>query len=119
MGGGKGNFGGISKAFRSKVQKISSNLPKNPNTLIKKGWIEKTDIRNLSANRDFENSNGLKLHFDKEIKGAPGFRGKDHYHLYNPNTKNDGDLYLDQFGNSVAKGSKASHLLPKNQRRKK
>jgi hypothetical protein len=56
--------------------------------------------------------NGLTVRFDKGKKGNPGFGGKDHYHILNPNSTGKHDYYLDKYGNPVAKNSKASHILP-------
>lgn len=58
-------------------------------------------------------STGLKIRFDEKVNGAKGFKGKNHYHILNPNVTGNKDLYLDKNGNPVNKGSKASHILPK------
>ena len=55
---------------------------------------------------------GFNIRFDKETTGANGFKGKDHYHIENPNAIEKGDKYLDKNGNPCAKGSKASHIIP-------
>lgn len=43
-------------------------------------------------------------------------RGKDHYHVFNPNATGNSDLYLDPQGNPVNKKGKLSHILPKENR---
>ncbi|RTE06441.1 hypothetical protein EJQ19_22930 [Paenibacillus whitsoniae] len=52
------------------------------------------------------------VRFDPGKEGAPGFEGKDHYHIDNPNKTGRLDYYLDKNGNPVVKGSKPSHVLP-------
>lgn len=42
-----------------------------------------------------------------------GDKGKDHYHIFNPNATSNKDLYLDENGNPVSKGLAKSHILPK------
>ena len=54
----------------------------------------------------------VKIRFDLGSAGAQGFRGKNHYHIYNPNATGQRDLYLDKMGNPVRKGAKTSHILP-------
>lgn len=53
-----------------------------------------------------------KVRFDPAKEGANGFEGKDHYHIYNPNSTGKSDYYLDSNGRPVRKGSKPSHVLP-------
>ena len=92
-----------------------NSLPSDPNMLLKMGWVETTHptAKIRSNTRTFiESSTGLKINFDKGRPGKPGFRGKDHYHVINPKTTGDKDLYLDKFGNPVAKRSDPSHILP-------
>ena len=98
-------------AWRSKGD---GHYPQNPDELVEQGWEETTHPDNHSGNRDFVNpKTGEKIHYDKGVSGANGFKGKDHYHRYNPNSTDNSDLYLDRYGNSTPKGSKLSHILPK------
>ena len=59
-----------------------------------------------------ETSTGLKIRFDKKTPGAKGYKGKNHYHIYNPNATSNKNLYLDKNGNPVSKNSSESHILP-------
>ena len=88
-------------------------LPKTPSNLIKNGWTETTHtaMKKNSASKIFEN-NGLKIRFDKGKPGAKGYKGKDHYHIFNPSSTGKHDLYLDKLGNPVPKNSKKSHIIP-------
>jgi hypothetical protein len=91
------------------------DLPSNPNDLVNQGW---TDITHPQAaansnTRTFVNkSTGQTENFDKAVPGISGFRGKDHYHIVNPNSTGDNNYYLDINGNPVSKGSKSSHIIP-------
>jgi hypothetical protein len=70
-------------------------------------------MRKNTNSREYEDPRtGIRVRFDPGKPGAPGFEGKDHYHIYNPNRTGKGDYYLDKNGNPVPKGSKASHILP-------
>ncbi len=95
---------------------VASSLPKNPDELLSKGWKEITDPRakESSNSRAFrEESTGLRIRFDKGTVVESGFKGKDHYHIDNPNAKDKKiGKYLDKNGNPVNKNSKASHILP-------
>ena len=94
----------------------ASSLPKNPDELLSNGWKEITDPRakESSNSRVFrEDSTGLRIRFDKGTAGENGFKGKDHYHIDNPDAKDKKvGRYLDKNGNPVNKNSKASHILP-------
>ncbi len=63
-------------------------LPKDPQTLIDEGWQDvthpqaKANTSSISLN---DPSTGRNVRFDKGVPGDPGFGGKDHYHVYNPN----------------------------------
>ncbi len=93
----------------------SSNLPKNPNDLAKRGYKETSHPKAAEkGHRTFENpKTGDKLRHDQGKPGKPGHEGKDHYHRENPNATGKQDQYLDKSGNGVARGSDASHLYPK------
>lgn len=108
-----GNIENISDdSIESKDEMV---FPKNVEDLLDDGWIEDTneEMRRKTESREFINPNtGERVRFDPGKEGKSGFEGKDHYHRYNPNTTSKKDLYLDRFGNPVAKGSKKSHILP-------
>ena len=97
------------------IVSVASSLPKTYKSLLGSGWTDISDPRQ-SANGHYElqeKKTGLRIRFDKKVPGAPGFKGKNHYHIYNPNATGNKDLYLDASGNPVKKNSKASHILPK------
>ncbi len=96
------------------------SLPSNPDELLSQGWNEVTpdEMRENSNSRQFESGDGLKARFDKGEKGADGFKGKDHYHVSNPNATSKKDAYLDKNGKPVSKNSKASHIIPKEKKKK-
>ena len=58
-------------------------------------------------------NNGMKIEFDKGVKGANGFKGKDHYHIKNPSSTGKSDYYLDINGNPCPKNSTKSHIVIK------
>ena len=60
-----------------------------------------------------EPSTGLKISFDKGKPGEKGFKGIDHYHIFNPDATGNSNLYLDANGEPVRKGSGKSHITPK------
>ena len=93
---------------------VASALPKNPKKLLQNGWEDIThpDAKGSGHMLLKETSTGLKIGFDKGLPGENGFRGKDHYHIFNPNATGNYNLYLDKNGDPVRKGSKQSHILP-------
>jgi hypothetical protein len=94
---------------------IPAKLPKNPDDLVSKHGYEENTHPDAAANghREFlNNKTGDKLRFDKAKPGRNGHAGQDHYHRYNPLSKNKRDLYLDKDGNPVRENSNASHLYP-------
>ncbi|HEX3044153.1 MAG TPA: RHS repeat-associated core domain-containing protein [Bacillota bacterium] len=97
--------------------KISS-LPKNPNDLVAKGWKDVTPpgMKDNTGSREFVDPiTGLKVRYDPGEPGATGYKGKDHYHVYNPESTGKGDYYLDENGDPCAKNSKDSHVSPEEQ----
>jgi len=90
-------------------------LPEDPDDLLDDGYEETTHLEvQEGGTRTFRNpETGDKVRFDKGDPNEPGWKGKDHWHRYNPNTTGKGDLYLDKNGNPVPKGSKPSHIEPK------
>ena len=94
---------------------IASSLPKTGQDLIDKGWEEISHPAQAASGHHTykEPSTGLRIRYDEPTPGAEGFAGKDHFHILNPNATGSRDMYLDKNGNPVKKNSKASHILPK------
>jgi len=91
-----------------------SKPPCNPNDLSN-NWREITDPRMVekSSRRIFQYKNtDIKVAFEKGKPGLTGDKANDHWHRYNPNLKNNRDLYLDIYGNPTGKGSSSSHIDP-------
>ena len=115
MGAGPGGDFGKTQGKRRLYKRKISNLPKDPQKLIKDGWKETTpkSMKDNSSSRQFtDKESDLKIRFDKGKEGADGYKGKDHYHIHNPKSTGKGDYYLDKEGNPVPKNSKASHIIP-------
>lgn len=93
---------------------VASSLPNDPQQLIDSGWedISHPAQANAGSFTYREISSGLRVRFDKGVPGADGFRGKNHYHILNPDATGNSDLYLDKTGTPVRKNSKKSHILP-------
>lgn len=93
---------------------VASSLPSNPQKLINSGWedVSHPDQAKAGSFTYREKSSGLKNRLDKGVPGKNGFRGKNHYHILNPDATGNSNLYLDKFGNPVKKNSKQSHILP-------
>lgn len=91
-----------------------NSLPSDPNMLLKMGWVETTHpIKASLGMREFkEISTGLEIRFDKGKTGGSKFTAVDHYHIYNPKTTGNNDLYLDKTGKTVRKGARQSHIFP-------
>lgn len=69
---------------------------------------------NTTSRNLYNPKTGLRIRFDKGIEGANGFEGLDHYHIYNDSYTNKKiDFYFDIKGNTVGKGTKASHIIIK------
>lgn len=96
------------------IAAIAASLPSDPVSLLEDGWkdISNPDAAATGHLKIREESTGLILGFDKGTTGEPGFRGQNHYHIFNPNATGNDNLYLDRLGNPVRKNSKASHILP-------
>ena len=94
---------------------IASSLPKDPQSLLDGDWLDITPSAAKGKGHILlqDGDTGLKIRFDKGDPGANGFKGKDHYHILNPDATGNSDLYLDKNGDPVRKGSKNSHILPK------
>jgi len=115
MGGGYGS-GSIpgSNGFKIEVKSIARSLPSDPNKLSKRVWKETShqNAASLGHRSFFHKDSGIEIRFDRKKDGAPGFRGKNHYHILNPNKTGKSNAYLDKNGNPVARNSDASHILP-------
>ncbi|WP_110517430.1 WXG100 family type VII secretion target [Herpetosiphon llansteffanensis] len=96
-----------------RIPNIASNLPKNPDDLLKQGWKEVSHPKAAAnGHRTFEDPSGLTMRFDKGKPGEPGFEGVDHYHIENPHaTHKKVDKYFDRNGNPVNNGSGPSHIV--------
>lgn len=94
---------------------IAHSLPANPSGLTSNGWNDISHpFQAMSGSHTYEEqSTGLRVRFDKGDSGKNGFAGKNHYHILNPNANNSSDMYLSINGDPVSRGSKASHILPK------
>ncbi len=97
------------------IVEIAHNLPQTGDGLLSEGWEETSHPAEIASGHHVykEPSTGLTIRYDEPIPGANGFAGKDHFHIVNPNGTGTKDKYLDANGNPVARGSKASHILPK------
>ncbi|TKD02443.1 PAAR-like domain-containing protein [Polyangium fumosum] len=94
-----------------KIRYGTKNLPADPDDLVKKGGWKEVTHPQMKNRREFEDpATGSKVAFDKGVPGKPGWEGKDHYHMYNPNSTGKKDLYLDINGNPVSKNNNASHI---------
>lgn len=110
-----GKSGKTDNQVKNEANLIISSLPKNPSTLLQNGWTETTPTKmkqNTDSQTFHDTKTGFNIRFDKGTAGANGFKGKDHYHIENPNATGKSDKYLDKNGNPCAKGSKASHIIP-------
>jgi len=99
----------------STVEYGINNLPKNPNDLVTAGWEDITDPRMAQNSHRTLYKNpqtGHEVAFDKGQPGKPGWEGRDHYHIYNPNRTGKLDMFLDSHGNPVARGNQDSHIQP-------
>jgi hypothetical protein len=89
-----------------------NNSPTSPDDLDE-SWEDVTPdgMRENTNSREFKNKDtGREIRWDPGEKGKSGWKGKNHWHRYNPNRTGDHNKYLDRFGNPVANGSKASHI---------
>ncbi len=92
------------------------SLPPAPTQAFLQEWNEfiSAKITKVLNHREFYHiKSKLRARFDKAREGATGFEGKDHWHIYNPFTRNKIDTYLDKDGNPVKDGSDASHIIPR------
>ncbi len=91
-----------------------TDLPANPDDLLNQGWEERSHAAEAANGRRVfvRTATGDSVEFDKGKSGAPGWRGKDHYHIRNRDAAGRGDKYLDREGNPVPRNSERSHILP-------
>lgn len=103
------------KSSHSHIKSVAKNLPDNPAILLSRGWKDIThpDDRAAGHLELKEERTGLVIRFDKGKFGANRYEGKNHYHIKNPNATSKKNLYLDEDGNPVRKGSPKSHIIPK------
>ena len=97
------------------ITQIARNLPPSGSDLPASEWEEISNPNQVAAGHHVyrEKTTGLRIRYDEPTPGKPGFRGEGHYHILNPNATGTRDMYLDINGNPVKKNSKASHILPK------
>ncbi len=94
------------------VVKAIEELPVNPSDLTKTGWKDITlPVTKQNSNSRTYTKGGITIRYDKAKIGEGGYRGKDHYHILNPNSTGKHDYYLDRYGRPIPKNSKASHII--------
>ncbi len=103
------------KAARNPTKNKEKNPPPGgPNELEKDAkWKETThpEQKKKSNRRVFENTEtGEVIEFDKRKPSQSGHRGQDHYHRRNPESKGEGDEYLNKHRKPCREGSSDSHL---------
>jgi len=76
---------------------------------VKKGVYLK---KNRAAGREGDRADDVSDLGRAAVQNAEGYRGKNHYHILNPNSTSKHDYYLDKYGNPVPKNSKQSHIIP-------
>lgn len=100
-----------------------SRLPDDSNELIKRGWKDATHPEKRKKHDGvtyFNPRTSQKVDYDRGDPNLTGFRGKNHYHWYNPDsTDKKANYYLDKYGRPCGKGSERSHILPTKQIRRK
>ncbi|MCB2262169.1 MAG: hypothetical protein LGR52_04415 [Candidatus Thiosymbion ectosymbiont of Robbea hypermnestra] len=103
------------KTCASEDKEKPEELPKNPDDLLDEGYEETTHPEaRKKGKREFLNpKTGDKVRFEKGDPNKTGWKGKDHWHRYNPNATGKRDLMLDKNGNPAPKGSNTSHIEPK------
>ena len=105
-------YGNESGNLKSQIQKLKLMTPQQ---LLANGWQDVTDPRmaiNTLSKELYNPKTGMRIRFDKGVAGASGFEVVDHYHIYNKNyTNKKVDFYFDINGNTIGKGSKASHIV--------
>lgn len=98
------------------IMDVIKNLPPAPTQAWMQDWKEfiSEKVQKQIDHREFYHKiTQLRVRFDYAKEGAKGFKAIDHWHIYNPYTKNKLDVYLDKNGNPVKDGSGPSHIIPK------
>ena len=97
------------------IIELIKSLPPAPTQAFLQEWKEFIikSAQKLNHREFYHNITKLRARFDAKKEGAPGFEGKDHWHIYNPFTRGKIDTYLDKNGNPVKDGSDPSHIIPK------
>lgn len=105
---------GLFGITKEHIISVIDSLPKDWTKLLSCGWenISHPSAAKVGSYKLQEKSSGLIIRFDEGKSGVSGFRGQNHYHIENPNATGNSNMYLDKNGDPVAKGSKASHILP-------
>ncbi len=100
-----------SEGEEGKSSAIDWSNPPSPEKLGAE-WKETTSDKNKTGGyKEYTNiKTGEKVRYDEGKSGTEGYKGKDHYHRYNPNSTSKKDKYLDKNGDPVAHGSSESHL---------
>lgn len=89
-----------------------SKPPCSPSELSS-DWVEVTPemMKQRSQRREFQyRETDIKIAFDKGVHGKARYRGRDHWHIYNPNGTSARDYYLDKDGNAIHKNDDNSHI---------
>lgn len=97
---------------RSKKGGVDPTLPKNP--AKDKNWEDISHPKaKANGHSTYKNKKtGEKIRLDQGDPKDTGHEAHDHYHRLNPDKTGKYNEYLDQYGNSVPKGSDESHLYP-------
>ena len=93
---------------------VAETLPLTGDGLLARGWEDVSHPKEAERKSYVyrEPNTGLKIRYDTPTPGAPGFRGKHHFHILNPKAHNDQDRYLDKNGVPCPNNSNRSHILP-------
>jgi RHS repeat-associated protein len=102
----------ISGFKRNPQGRVDPTLPEDPFNDPNLEDISHPEAKAEGHHKFKDKRTGELIEYDEAKPGEPGHKAKAHYHRPNPNTKGDGDKYLDENKKPVPKGSKASHLYP-------
>ena len=84
------------------IVELIKSLPPAPTQAFLQEWAEFVIEKNpfYFLHREFYHKlTKLRARFDLGQEGQHGFESKDHWHIYNPFTKNKLDTYFDKDGN--------------------
>lgn len=110
---------GVFPKTKGDIIDLILNLPFFPDEDFLKNWDDIThpEAKKNTQSRQYRHQKtGLEVRFDPAQEGKPGFAGKNHYHVLNPDRTGKKDAYLDTGANPVPKGSDPSHIIPKRRR---